>query len=79
MRKRAGMDPGRFSGIGTSSGIPGGIGVGGPCRTYPFRVRRLEPDLDRFPAADQATIEQFATTLDAIVENGQAAFGNDDA
>jgi hypothetical protein len=42
-------------------------------------VRRVEADLDRFPAEDQATVEQFLAALEAIVDNGETAFGDDDA
>jgi hypothetical protein len=42
-------------------------------------VRRVEADLDRFPAEDQATVEQFLAALEATVDNSEAAFGDDDA
>lgn len=42
-------------------------------------VRRAEADLDRFSAADQATIERFLGALEAIVDNGENEFGDDDA
>ena len=42
-------------------------------------VRRVEPDLDRFAAGDRASIERFRAALQAIVDNGEAGFGDDDA
>ena len=42
-------------------------------------VRRVEADLDRFPAGDQATVEQFLAALEAMVDNGETEFGDDDA
>ena len=42
-------------------------------------VERAEADLDRFPPEDQATVEQFLAALDAIVDDGEAAFDDDDA
>jgi Peptidase family M28 len=42
-------------------------------------VRRVEADLDRFPAEDQATVEQFLAAREAIVDNGETKFGDDDA
>lgn len=40
---------------------------------------RAQADLDRYPAEDQADVEQFLAALDAMVENGEAAFDDDDA
>jgi hypothetical protein len=41
-------------------------------------VGRAEADLDRYPADDQAAVEDFLVALDAIVRDGEAAFGGDD-
>ena len=54
-----------------------------PPSTTPRRmlavVRRAEADLGRFAAEDQAAIEQFLGALEAIVDNGETEFGDDDA
>jgi Zn-dependent M28 family amino/carboxypeptidase len=42
-------------------------------------VERVQADLDRYPAEDQADVEQFLAALDAMVEDGEAAFDDDDA
>jgi Peptidase family M28 len=42
-------------------------------------VGRTEADLDRYPAEDQAAVEQFLAALDAMVQDGEAAFSDDDA
>ena len=42
-------------------------------------VERAQADLGRYSAADQAEIEQFLAALDAMVDNGEAAFDVDDA
>jgi hypothetical protein len=36
-------------------------------------------DLDRYPADDQADVEEYLAALDAMIEDGEAAFGDDDA
>ena len=42
-------------------------------------VGRAEADLDRYPAEDQAAVERFLAALDAMVHDGETAFGDDDA
>jgi hypothetical protein len=42
-------------------------------------VLRATPDLDRFSAADRAAVEQFRAALDAMVDDGESAFDEDDA
>jgi hypothetical protein len=41
-------------------------------------VGRAEPDLDRYPAEDQAVMEEFLAALDAMVDDGEAAFDDGD-
>ena len=42
-------------------------------------VERAEPDVDRFAAGERAHIERFGAALEAMVDNGEAEFGDDDA
>lgn len=42
-------------------------------------VARAAADLDRYPAPDRADVQQFGAALDAMVDDGAAAFDDDDA